>query len=721
MDEKVTEILGRKARECDYGWFGYRIGRGKLTPHHNYLLRVEYPEDKTRYVPLEIQNGHNFIDVGWKNGVAKDDPYDNWPLSHAWQWYDTIISLDDETTGTSGTGGASAENGVWVYFMNKMRPGRYFGMYQGGPAIGRMRLYEIDPEKNAPVITRPPKDVPQRVLMVDWERQADQVPEDIVRYCKLMGYSAVSPIMLKWAFMNYGDPLSGYETTNLDGHRYWVKHSYQDDDDEAKPADESASAAEAAPAVEAGDGDAPVDPSSPAKRKPKTPAPAAPVASTKPSVHRQYLAVTKKWGIDYIPRIEYGGSQDLPIQARALGGDGEIAKPNRFATWGADLLHPATWDDLARTVESYFKPFVKDNPQLTGMLWRIRSDRMQVSYGRGDVVMFSKETKTPLPDGLTGKELAGWASTGEVGKRYADWWHEKREKFHAKLVELLKSYRPDLTVYYYNWDADKFALGLRDFNTASTFVEIVGARYGLVPEVYQRHVNNQRSYTSEDYIRMIRTGQLTDWPGWGTDYGLHTELYKDLKGFEILAPVNSLYTASDPKYLDYFKTADGLAVSNVVSYDESGSRTLNPKFEGHMVTPAGAPFSMALELLSYFNGDARTLTYTVYTYGRGFADAHRRFAQAFLALPATEGKVIDQGDPDVKARLYSTSAGTYAGIAYKGNEGKKLPIKLTGTWKPGATVKDLVTGKAVAAKVSATEITFEIDAAPMQLDAFLIQ
>jgi len=42
-----------------------------------------------------------------------------------------------------------------------------------------------------------------------------------------------------------------------------------------------------------------------------------------------------------------------------------------------------------------------------------------------------------------------------------------------------------------------------------------------------------------------------------------------------------------------------------------------------MMLPGGGPFSMALELLGYYHADARTLTYTAYTYGRGFADAHR--------------------------------------------------------------------------------------------------
>lgn len=90
VDIQISNILGKNARECGFGAFAYRIGRGKLTPHKAYLLRVEYPEDKPRYAPMEIQCGHSFMDIGWKNGISKDDPYDNWPLSNKWAWYSTL-------------------------------------------------------------------------------------------------------------------------------------------------------------------------------------------------------------------------------------------------------------------------------------------------------------------------------------------------------------------------------------------------------------------------------------------------------------------------------------------------------------------------------------------------------------------------------------------------------------------------------------------------------
>ena len=156
-------------------------------------------------------------------------------------------------------------------------------------------------------------------------------------------------------------------------------------------------------------------------------------------------------------------------------------------------------------------------------------------------------------------------------------------------------------------------------------------------------------------------------------------------------------------------------MSNPVPYDEIASRSINPKYEGSMMTPGGAPFSMALELLSWFHGDARVLTWTAYTYGRGFADAHRRFAQAFLALPAVPGRELDTGDPDVKARLYETDKGVYLGVAYKGFSSRRIEVRLPaslGGWT------DQVTGRPADIRRDGDAVVLAIDAQPMQLDAF---
>jgi hypothetical protein len=61
----VHDILGKKARESDYGWFAYRIGRGKLKPHTTYLARIEYPE-------LNLSVIHARLDAVPANAIVPD-------------------------------------------------------------------------------------------------------------------------------------------------------------------------------------------------------------------------------------------------------------------------------------------------------------------------------------------------------------------------------------------------------------------------------------------------------------------------------------------------------------------------------------------------------------------------------------------------------------------------------------------------------------------------
>ncbi|MBN2711301.1 MAG: hypothetical protein JXR97_02565, partial [Planctomycetes bacterium] len=356
----------------------------------------------------------------------------------------------------------------------------------------------------------------------------------------------------------------------------------------------------------------------------------------------------------------------------------------------------------------------------TGVLWRIRCNRMPISYGAADIKLFSEETDTPLPGGEHA-QWAAWAS-GEMKEKYDAWWHQKRADFHIKLAKLLQSYREDMKLYYFNWDPDKFGMIEPDI-TAWGFVSKVvkpGPEGGRAAYVKEREL--RKTFTADDYIYVMKSGNFGHafYNLNRADLGIRPELYKDEKNIQIFAPANYLCYADKPKYLNYFQTGDGLAVSNVVSYDEIGARSINPKYEGNMITPANGAFSMALELLPYFHGDARTLNYTVYTYGRGFADAHRRFAQAFLALPAIKGAVVDQGDEDLKVRTYPSESGTYVGIAFKGYAGKMLTVKIS-TDKEKPTVEDLVTGKTVPFTLNGGELIFELESGPMELNAYLVR
>ncbi len=285
-------------------------------------------------------------------------------------------------------------------------------------------------------------------------------------------------------------------------------------------------------------------------------------------------------------------------------------------------------------------------------------------------------------------------------------------------MDLLRSYRSDLTICYYNWDEDKY--GLIENNLSSWSFLGQAAKEGK--EAYIRDRTLRKTFTAQDYLDVFRTGNFGK-PSHGVnraDYGIRPGLYKEIKGIQLFCPMNYLCYAAMPEYINYFQDAEGAAMSNVISYDEVARKGVNPKYETTQYVPAGSAFSMALELLSYFHGDARTLTFTSYTYGRGFADAHRRFAQAFLALPAISGDVIDQGDADLKVRTYTADhKTTYIGVAYKGYQSKKLLVKVP--VKSSSKIKDLVTNQEVPFKMENNTAIFEINSDPMQLNSYLIQ
>ncbi len=112
----INAFKGRKYREANNEQhFGYRIGRGKLKPGGLYLLRILYPEDKTRYFAMDIQAGRNYQGVGFRTGVSEDNPVTPYPLSGDYQWCDHIVALDDVTYGyKKGRRSVPAENGFWV-------------------------------------------------------------------------------------------------------------------------------------------------------------------------------------------------------------------------------------------------------------------------------------------------------------------------------------------------------------------------------------------------------------------------------------------------------------------------------------------------------------------------------------------------------------------------------------------------------------------------------
>ena len=667
----VENILGRKSRVAsNSSWFGYRIGRN-LRPGQTYVLRVEYPEDKPRYVPMDIALGDNYSTPGFKTGVSPNDPFDNFPLSGKYEHFDTIVVPDDfgygyrlqwRNGGFRSHKSVPSVNGFWVNFIDVGGHFRHYATSQfAGPAVSRIRLYEIDPTRNAPRITTP-NGLPERIMMTTWEHEPSCDPLATAQTAKLMGWNAISPETLKW-----GGPGGA-------GRAYWpTKLGLQQED----------------PAV------------------PFVPLPKDKTMNT----YEGFLKAAQKTGIYLIPRLEYGGSNDLPKEARCVGPNGVPAPMARYATWGADLLHPETLKDYERVIDEVVTPYLAQYPCLKkGILWRMRCGRMTISYSAYDVELFCKESNLPVPPGDP-KALALWASSGDIGQQYEIWWQKKRMEFNLKVRDKLRSIDPGMKLFYYNWDQDGWALG--------RVLPATHQEWALLYDnenkgwLYEKELAYYATLKHSDFVKMVRDMNPSIQKA-------VTENYRNVDGVAFSAPVCLRYVADNPEYLDYFRTGDGLAVDHQVLYEETIAYYAQHNFfEGSMMTPAGPAFAMAPELWAWFHGDANTLSFTLYNFGRGNADSHRRFAQAFLALPAIKATIVDQGDKDVRVRVYPSANGIYVGVAYKGYRDKKLTIRVP-AGKSGAVLQSLVTEATVPAQKVGTDLQFEVNSGPMELNAFLI-
>jgi hypothetical protein len=579
----------------------------------------------------------------------------------------------------------NATNVVWVYILGKVSlPNFYWSIYTDGPAVGTISLYTIDPVANAQAINYPAS-LPQRILTFDWERQVSMPVEDVCNYAVLMGYNTISPLVgAKWGTEHFGPPLAGYTTSGVDPEEYLWYSNYT-----------------------MGSG-----------------IPPPPKFAGVPSYHEQFLTETAAVGLNYIPRFEYGGSFDLPQSAWAIAADGTFAQPNRYASLsppaGANLVNAAVTAELQTFFQSFVQPYTSYS-NFKGLFWRMRRDTMQISYGAADIAEFSATTGNIPPGGLTLAQLGNWASTGSIQPLYAAWWHGVRAAFHYSLLGMLQAYRSDLIMLYYNWDVDKWSMLAPDLNSAAFYAKL--AREGGAV-AYGNDLAAREAYTAADYTTALAQGNFSGavatirpdalWP----DYGIVPSLYTN-PGFRIFCPVNyNAYALSD--YINYFKTADGVAVSNAVSYDEIAAREPNPKYEGTMQVPGGVSFSMALEVMSWALSDVNTLTYTAYTFGRGFADYHRAFAQAFLALPAIAG-TMDEGMPsNITVRTYTSGSVTYVGIANTAVTPQTVSLSIPGSWPAGVAITNLVTNQTTATATSGGSLPLFIAAQPMQLSSFLV-
>ncbi len=654
-------------------WFGYRIGRQGLRLHRPYVLRVIYPEDKPRYMVMNIQAGRNYQGTGFNGGLGADNPFAPYPQTGRYENYDHIVVPDERTYGggASGEDGgriADGRNGFWVFFFDI---GRCYapGYQSAGPAVARLQLLELPDEAMAGPAIRHPDGQPRRILMADWEREPETPAADLVAQARFIGLNAVAPAILKWGRLAYWktglDKLQQTTTT-------WNNVRAE------RPA-----------------GEVPI--------------------------YDSFLAATRGSGIALIPRLEVGGSEDIPEAQRAIGANGGKARPNRFHSWCSDLTQPAILEEWKTIINEVITTRIGENPQLGGVLWRIRSDRLPISYGLPAVRRFIAETgQKPEQELATDKEAAAFATSAPVKAAYETWWHTIRLDFQRKLVETLRASRPDLRLWYYNWDPDGWHLGAMK-NTPEDWVDYYSKNQSA--RWYEKVCATKRALTAEDYLRLLKAGAAEGHYGGRPHHEMRMDLYRKDTGIAVMLPVWDWFLMNQPEYMRAYDTEAGATFSVQCHYEEKGRWNVQgDNYESSEVTPGGPDFAMAHEVMACFHTDPTTLSFTTYTFGRGFVDRHRRFAQEYLALPAVRGaEVAATADADVKVRVHPGKPGSsYLAVVHRGFAAKPgVRLAVPGTWTGSIQVTD-ARGQTVPASVEGGALVLQLDLGAMELRSFRV-
>ncbi|WFB35356.1 hypothetical protein P3T73_14430 [Kiritimatiellota bacterium B12222] len=657
---RVESYDGREYREASNNqYFGYRIGRGKLKPHTAYLVRILVPEDKIRYANIEMKAGRNFQGVGYRNGISSDHPHFSYPLSGGYSWVDSIVMLDDTTYGYLGSRSVDAEKGFWIFFHDIGRV--YAGAYEEGPAAAEIRLYEIlNPEEHYPVI-RYPEGEKKRIFMTDWERQPEQPPEDVATWARLVGLNVVSPVIQKWAFHGFWHSRLGFAPPG------WYKASPEGEDDR--------------------------------------------------DIYKKWLDGTREVGIGFIPRVEYGGSTLLPDEAKVINNKGKIDPCGRFCPWGANILNEATWAEFEVLIDELIGQYYQDYPQLMGLHWRQRNERIKCSYGPADVALFCEDMGYEMPEG-NDKQIAQWAS-GKMKNEYNDWWQKKRRDFLVRALQHLQRYNPDFPLLYNNWDEDGWA----------RFGALRGTPNKGMPHAAQTPEEWGKFYN----LRASRSFQLNKFPPQNSDevfidllrnegaphHRIYPDLFADVEGVHLFAPVSREDLANSEAYQRYFQTGSGYAMSFLFDYEERARWNVQgDTHEASMIGPGGANYAMAYEVLACFYGDPNVITFTTYTMGRTFVSEMRRFAQAYLALPDKTGLILEEAcrHPDVRVRSYMSAGTRYIGVVYKGIQPETIEVRVPAN---GAReLWDQVSGTQVNIERDGDDFVWEIAVSPMSLHSY---
>ncbi|HHV44344.1 MAG TPA: hypothetical protein GXX57_06730 [Firmicutes bacterium] len=341
---------------------------------------------------------------------------------------------------------------------------------------------------------------------------------------------------------------------------------------------------------------------------------------------RDLLRIAAEHQMAVIPRIEYGGSTNIPAEALAITPFGVSYKEvyHRVGGHGSgyyhavNILEQAAVDDLIHVIETLFNAAEEYKEQIKGIYLRNRLGYLAPSFGDRDLLRYEQETGNQIPGDTFDEKRATLAaelslpfdqpgfSVGAAAQHpYMLWWYEKLAEFLQQIADYLQQY--DAKLYY-------------------------------------------SPFSSEGMATKGERSPLT----WLTEreWGMNPAAFRELENVFVLVPIDQAWNAGEPAYVSACATKDGVAVSvgpMYIEYNWDGFpyARIAPSFEH-----GGPAYSHLSEVLALAAGDPVVLYREAYTsIHRGFPQQWKEFLCQYYLLPVGESTVLTT-EPGVTLRLY---------------------------------------------------------------------
>jgi len=687
----VGTVLGRSCRVMPPGtyprWFAYRIGQGKgLQARAAYLLEIEFPDDGARTMIVVnrgcdmfrgIATGGALGDALWGAANSNAESIDRVPHARKYLTQKLFFFLNDRTADLvlarqGMKRPLKAEDGFWVAIL---APRAMDDPLSRGAAVARIRLFEAGDPAAWALEPRLPEGLPHRrvfareelsVALAEGENEAepaldnaDALFEHRAEQARFLGMNAIAP-----------DVLARGRNQGWDA---------GDDEWYEPPRD--------------------------------------------PLRWEKMLQIFDRYGLEAVPYFEYPGSPGLnrQVRCRTLSrGEGQAyTKDAEDERWHLDVTAPESLEDAKHLLERTVMRF-RDRFRFAAVWFRTRQGNWPVSYSDAAIARFAADANGNWPP-----PREQFAKDRELRGRYEAWWLGERLEFLSGIRDFVRKGLPAAEVLFTPWPGEAGP----PLSTRTTLVvtdvpsDFRGGIDGPGGDRAEA-VSLRRVVGEEEHLKATQAFPR-DWGGWESHNATppaDPDRYRWTAGIMLTYPFNRVYTVLSSTAFEAYRGPDGLATVRFSPLNEHVDRG----GLGYVVADVdrAGPFCMIAEALAVANGDPFLLGYLASnTFTSGFPEYFRRFAAAFLALPAlkSERKPELSPDPEVVVRvIWTKDKGTYLAVVNTGVAAKQ-DVLVTLPWD--GQVTNAVSGQildSLKAKDKAGKPAVQVTLGPCELTSLRI-